>query len=62
MKNIGIVCEGPTDFTILQSVINAITGESNYILPLQPEPDLLGRYGNGWKGVLKWCTDNAANK
>lgn len=29
MKNIGIVCEGPTDFIILQAVIDAITGESN---------------------------------
>jgi len=53
MKNIGIVCEGPTDFIILQAVIDAITRESNGFYLLQPEPDLTGQYGNGWKGVLK---------
>ena len=53
MKNIGIVCEGPTDFIILQAVIDAITGESNGFYLLQPELDLTGQYGNGWKGVLK---------
>ena len=28
-------------------------------MQLQPEPDLTGQYGNGWKGVWKWCCDNA---
>ena len=27
---------------------------------LQPENDLTGKYGNGWKGVWKWCYDNAS--
>lgn len=62
MKNIGIVCEGPTDYIILKQVINTITGEHNEYVQLQPEPDLTGRYGNGWKGVLKWCIDNANMK
>lgn len=62
MKNIGIVCEGPTDYIILKSVIDTITGEANRYFPLQPEPDVIGRYVNGWKGVLKWCTDHAAIK
>lgn len=62
MKNIGIVCEGPTDFIILQAVIDTITGESNIFYPLQPEPDVIGRYESGWKGVLKWCMDHAAIK
>ena len=22
---------------------------------LQPEPDMAGQFGNGWKGVWKWC-------
>ena len=26
---------------------------------LQPEPDLMGQYGTGWKGVWKWCRDHA---
>lgn len=62
MKNIGIVCEGPTDYVILKSVIDTIIGESNRYFQLQPEPDVIGRYVNGWKGVLKWCMDYAAIK
>ncbi len=54
---IGIVSEGPTDFMVLKAVIDKITGEQNRYLSLQPEPDLLGRYGNGWKGVWKWCKE-----
>ena len=57
MRNIGIVCEGPTDYTILKEVIDHITGESNDYVQLQPESDLTGAYGNGWKGVWKWCRD-----
>lgn len=45
--NIGIVCEGPTDFIILKKVIDRITGEANTYVQLQPESDLTGKYGNG---------------
>ena len=62
MMNIGIVCEGPTDYIILKEVVDTITGEDNYYVQLQPELDLMGRYGNGWKGVWKWCADNAGLK
>lgn len=62
MMNIGIVCEGPTDYIILKEIIDKIAGENNYYVQLQPEPDLAGEYGNGWKGVWKWCIDNAAIK
>ena len=62
MMNIGIICEGPTDYIVLKGIIDKITGEDNYYVQLQPEPDLTGRYGNGWKGVWKWCVDNAAIK
>lgn len=58
MKNIGIVCEGPTDYIILKNVIDRITGEDNQFYLLQPEDNLRGEYGNGWKGVWKWCRDN----
>lgn len=60
MKHIGIVCEGPTDYIILKGVIDRITGEENKYVMLQPESDLTGKYGNGWKGVWKWCNDNAS--
>lgn len=50
-KVIGIASEGPTDYLVLKTIIDKITGEENRYLPLQPEPDMMGRYGNGWKGV-----------
>ena len=56
-KVIGIVSEGPTDYLVLKMLIDRITGEENRYLPLQPEADMLGRYGNGWKGVWKWCKE-----
>lgn len=58
-KVIGIVSEGPTDYLVLKSVIDKITGVENRYLPLQPEADMMGRYGNGWKGVWKWCKETA---
>lgn len=62
MKNIGIVCEGPIDYIMLTEIIDKITGENNYYVQLQPESDLMGEFGNGWKGVWKWCVDNASIK
>lgn len=59
-KRIGIASEGPTDFLVLKTIIDRITGEDNQYLPLQPEPDMAGRYGNGWKGVWKWCKETPA--
>ena len=59
-KVIGIVSEGPTDYLVLKVVIDKITGESNRYLSLQPERDMLGRFGNGWKGVWKWCEETDA--
>ena len=56
-KVIGIVSEGPTDYLVLKAVIDKITGEENRYLALQPESDMLGRYGNGWKGVWRWCKE-----
>ena len=43
-KRIGIVSEGPTDYLVLKTIIDKITGEDNQYLPLQPEPDMMGRY------------------
>jgi len=54
-KVIGIVGEGPTDYMVIKEVIDHITGEANEYRRLQPEPDMAGRFGNGWKGVWKWC-------
>ena len=56
-KVIGIVSEGPTDHMVLKAAIDRITGEENRYLSLQPEPDMMGRFGNGWKGVWRWCKE-----
>ena len=59
-KVIGIVSEGPTDHMVMKAAIDRITGEENRYLSLQPEPDMMGRYGNGWKGVWRWCKETAS--
>ncbi len=59
-KVIGIASEGPTDFQVLKTAINKITGEDNIFRALQPEPDMLGHYGNGWKGVWRWCKETTS--
>lgn len=53
------LCGGPTDYMVIKEVIDHITGEANEYRRLQPEPDMAGRFGNGWKGVWKWCETNS---
>ena len=57
-KNIGIVWEGPTDYIMLKGIVDSITKEEHQYFQLQPEDNLMGEYGNGWKGVWKWCMDH----
>lgn len=59
-KVIGIVSEGPTDHMVIKAAIDRITGEDNRYLSLQPEPDMMGRFGNGWKGVWRWCKETTS--
>lgn len=54
-KTIGIVAEGPRDYDMLVKLIDSITGEEQNYQRLQPQPDANGEFGNGWKGVWKWC-------
>ena len=54
-KRVGIVGEGPTDYLVLKSMIDQITGDENDYLRIQPEQNMAGEYGNGWKGVWNWC-------
>lgn len=58
-KVIGIVGEGPIDQMVLKAVINKVTGENNIYRNIQPEQNMLGEFGNGWKGVYRWCETNA---
>lgn len=48
-KRVGIVGEGPTDYLVLKSMIDQITGEENEFLRIQPEQNMAGEYGNGWR-------------
>ena len=59
-KVIGIVGEESTDYMVIKEVIDHISGEGNEYRRLQPEPDMAGRFGNGWKGVWKWCETNSS--
>ena len=58
-KVIGIVGEGPVDQMVLKAAISRITGERHIYRNIQPEQDMLGEFGNGWKGVYRWCETNA---
>ena len=62
MKNrIGIVGKGLTDYLVLKCMIDQITGEENDYLRIQPEQNMLGEYGYGWKGVWNWCESTGKN-
>lgn len=56
---IGIVSEGPTDQMAIRTVIDKLTGDKNIYRYIQPEQDAKGEFGNGWKGVYRWCENNA---
>lgn len=58
MKTIGIVAEGPRDYELISAVIDTITNQENSYQCIQPEPNALGEFGGGWKGVWKWCESN----
>jgi hypothetical protein len=55
---IGIVCEGPTDSVVIKRIVDTVTQDENEFLRLQPEESLAGQFGNGWKGVWKWCENH----
>jgi hypothetical protein len=53
---IGVISEGPTDRLMVEAVIRHLfPGDHQYRL-LQPQ-DGGGPYGNGWKGVRRWCSE-----
>jgi hypothetical protein len=51
---IGLVCEGPTDFIVIEAALKACLRRPFVLTQLQPErtrPEMQG----GWGGVFKWC-------
>jgi hypothetical protein len=60
MPSIQVVCEGPTDFVVIQAAISNLMGTRDFrITQIQPETSLFagnaGPHGGGWKGVRSWC-------
>ena len=55
---IGIVCEGPSDYDLLRTVIDGIARDEDvFYHRLQPVDSLIDPLGNGWKGVWRWCEE-----
>jgi len=61
---VGIVAEGPTDYSIFGAVLRRIAGDQVRILSLQPESSGglggFGPHGSGWKGVKHWCQETVS--
>ncbi|MCX7047169.1 MAG: hypothetical protein NTX50_16985 [Candidatus Sumerlaeota bacterium] len=59
-RRINVVCEGPTDFIVIKSVLRYVLKERDFI-PTQIQPETsryagsVGVFGGGWKGVRAWC-------
>lgn len=61
---IGLVCEGPTDFVVIEAALRSILGTDRpFVLnALQPEGSaVFGNLGTGWGGVYRWCQQAAGN-
>lgn len=54
-----LVCEGPTDFYVIEKLANQLeknTGNKITIRPLSPRPGNNNEWpSQGWTGVKKWC-------
>ncbi len=51
---IALVAEGPTDYEVIQAVLQSVLAKPFTMVQLQPEATQ-GIMGAGWCGVLKWC-------
>jgi hypothetical protein len=61
MAVLGVVCEGQSDFAILDRVLRKLWPDADEVLLLQPILDSLGRAqgSSGASGVQAWCERNA---
>lgn len=55
-----VVCEGPTDYRVIEAAIAAMLDGADFVLQRVQPPESLyggdaGPYGGGWKGVRAWC-------
>jgi hypothetical protein len=54
---VGFVCEGPTDFIVLEACLRSILGSKGFV-PIRLQPEVSAAFevhGGGWGGVYKWC-------
>lgn len=62
MYRVHVVCEGPTDFVVIRSILSHFLPEF-VVTQIQPETSLYGGdqgpLGGGWKGVRSWCQNVA---
>ena len=63
---VAIAVEGPTDAVVLESILNALLPDTDFVLQtLQPEGSLAfgagpsSVTGAGWVGVYRWCRQSA---
>ena len=56
--NIGIVCEGITDYYVIEAALSKIIPFDFTATLIQPDvtPESI-RLGEGWCGVFKWCSE-----
>ena len=57
---IGVICEGPTDFVVIEAFIKAFLFGKNIetkIVSIQPTMDNT-REGGGWSNLLLWLKNN----
>lgn len=55
-----IVCEGPSDYYVIEAALTAILNNTDFLLERVQPPESLyggdaGPFGGGWKGVRAWC-------
>jgi len=61
LKRISFVVEGPTDYVLLDALVEHFLNSDDYV-PTRIQPPISeftnnsGPLGGGWKGVLKWCS------
>ncbi len=55
MITIGIVCEGDRDYDMICATITQFMGQAYHFIWIQPNPEFGTQFGNGWKGVWRWC-------
>lgn len=57
-KVVGIVCEGPRDYDMIRETVLRFTDQDILFLSIQPDNSISSPFGDGWKGVWRWCIEN----